>query len=118
MTPDDTTEVIDCTGVSPLQRRPGRVLRMGSAPRRAGARPLPLRLAEGGSGRVGRVNAVQRIHDYLRERRIARLRREVTAHVNARNCAEALASMRLMADEINARSPQQVARMERKKGLR
>ena len=64
------------------------------------------------------MSLIQRINDYLRERRIARLRREATAHVSARRADSARAAMVRMAAEINARSPQQVARMERKKGLR
>ena len=64
------------------------------------------------------MSLVQRYRDYLRERRIARLRREATAHINARQGDQARDAVRLMTDEINARSPQQVARMERKKGIR
>lgn len=50
------------------------------------------------------MSLVQRYRDYLRERRIARLRREATAHINARQGDQARDAVRLMTDEINARS--------------
>lgn len=59
---------------------------------------------------------IQRLTDYLRERRIQRIKREVLSPglpiADRRRLWEAYA------DEIKARSPAQVARMERAQGLR
>ncbi len=56
----------------------------------------------------------QRLKDYIRERRIARLGREMIA---AGNTQKAFALMLDMYDEIDKRSPEQIARMERKLGI-
>lgn len=57
---------------------------------------------------------IQRIRDYLRERRIDRLR---IALGRTRGDGVVMAWYRL-AEEINARSPEQVRRMEEARGLR
>ena len=59
---------------------------------------------------------IRRLTDYLRERRIQKIKREVLAPgldiATRRRLWEAYAV------EINSRSPQQVARMEKARGLR
>jgi hypothetical protein len=68
-----------------------------------------------------RMTAVrQRIADWQRERRIARLTRQVK-EAQASGCIWNLVVLTILwpalRDEINQRSPQQVARMERRRGL-
>ena len=66
---------------------------------------------------TGRVNVMlRRFADWQRERRIKRLTRELVAAIQARLRAHEI--QRKWQDEVNARSPEQVARMERRKGLR
>lgn len=55
----------------------------------------------------------QRIADYLRERRIKALNRECRDHMAAGRSDEGRLAFQQMSLEIKARSPQQVARMER-----
>lgn len=57
----------------------------------------------------------QRVADFLRERRIANLRRQAqdAPHASLRRVL-----VEAMCREINARSPGQVGRMERARGLR
>lgn len=55
----------------------------------------------------------QRIADYLRELRIARLGRQLASLIQQRRTAEARAVQAEWLAELNARSPGQVARMER-----
>lgn len=57
----------------------------------------------------------QRIADYRRERRIRALVLRCCLAAHQRDYREHWVALR---DEINARSPGQVARMERKRGLR
>ena len=57
-------------------------------------------------------------HDWRHERRIKRLSRKSIGHLNAGNRAMAMMYWRLMVDAINQRSPAQVARMERRMGIR
>ena len=59
---------------------------------------------------------LRRFADWQRERRIKRLTRELVAAIQARLHAHEV--QRKWRDEVNARSPEQVARMERRKGLR
>lgn len=61
---------------------------------------------------------IRRIADWLRERRITGLRDQVCKHMGAGRSDKARHSLLRMALEIKARSPQQVARMERARGLR
>lgn len=59
-----------------------------------------------------------RLADWLRERRIEDLREQVSEHMAAGRSDEGRAAYARMALEIKARSPEQVARMERARGLR
>ena len=59
----------------------------------------------------------QRITDYLRERRISALGRECRSHMAAGRSDEGRAVYQQMTVEIKARSPEQVARMERARDL-
>ncbi len=59
----------------------------------------------------------QRITDYLRERRIRALGKRACRALQAKRWGEARWLWALIADEIKARSPEQVARMEQAKGL-
>lgn len=59
-----------------------------------------------------------RISDWLRERRIDDLNQQVREHMAAGRSDEGRAAYARMVLEIKARSPQQVARMERARGLR
>lgn len=61
---------------------------------------------------------IRRIADWLRERRIEDLREQVNEHMAAGRSDMARRSVLRMALEIKARSPQQVACMERARGLR
>lgn len=61
---------------------------------------------------------IQRIADWLRERRIEDLREQVSEYMAAGRSDMARRSVLRMAQEIKARSPEQVARMERARGLR
>ena len=63
------------------------------------------------------MSITQRIHDWLHERRIKRLSRKSIAHMQAHDRDMCRVYWLLMVDAINQRSPQQVARMERKAGL-
>lgn len=60
---------------------------------------------------------LQRIADFLRERRIASLHRECRSHMAAGRTDEGRLAYQRMVLEINARSPGQVERMERARGL-
>lgn len=59
----------------------------------------------------------QRIADYLRERRIRVLARETSDHMAAGRTDDGRLAFQKMSAEIRARSPEQVARMERAMGL-
>ena len=59
----------------------------------------------------------QRITDYLRERRIRALCEQIKAAQRAGRRDDARALLPRFTAEINARSPAQVARMERAMGL-
>lgn len=61
---------------------------------------------------------IRRIADWLRERRIEYLREQVNEHMAAGRSDDGRVAYARMALEIKARSPQQVARMERARGLR
>lgn len=54
----------------------------------------------------------QRIADYLRELRIARMGRQLASLIQQRRTAEARALQAEWLAELKARSPEQVARME------
>lgn len=62
--------------------------------------------------------ARQRLEDAAREVRIAALSASVRAEVDAGRIALALEAFDAMRREVMARSPQQIARMERRQGLR
>lgn len=59
----------------------------------------------------------QRITDWRREQRIRRLRGLVVAYVNRGEPDSARGFLRRMSAEIEARSPDQVRRMEQRKGI-
>lgn len=59
----------------------------------------------------------QHMDDVLREKRIDRMRRQASELHNQGKAAEANGIYRLMVAECNSRSPEQVARMERARGL-
>lgn len=63
------------------------------------------------------MSALRPICDWWRERRIAALSKQTKAHMVARRHGEARSVLAAMNQEIKARSPQQVARMERIRGL-
>ena len=56
----------------------------------------------------------QRITDYLRERRIRALSKRLADLVRRRNIAEARMVQEAWLAELHARTPEQVARMERR----
>ena len=58
-----------------------------------------------------------RIDDWLREVRIRSLAASVDFHTDAGQPGLAAEAWQAMQDEINQRSPEQVARIERKRGL-
>ena len=60
---------------------------------------------------------IQRLRDWLRERRIAAMQAEMRRAARYTNPREFRALWAQLRDEINQRSPAQVARMERKRGL-
>lgn len=60
------------------------------------------------------MGIVQRLSDWLRERRIRRLRRQLE---RVSNRAVRVAIWSVMRDEINGRSAEQVRRMEVRRGL-
>lgn len=60
------------------------------------------------------MGIVQRLSDWLRERRIRRLRRQLE---RVSNRAVRVAIWSVMRDEINGRSADQVRRMEVRRGL-
>jgi hypothetical protein len=64
------------------------------------------------------MSITQRISDYLRERRIRRLQRDFKAAYAVANKRLALSLWHRMRDEIDSRSPDQVRRMERARGIR
>lgn len=64
------------------------------------------------------MSALQRITDWRRERRIRQLAELVKYMVAHGERAEAADAWQQMRAEILARSPQQIARMERAQGLR
>lgn len=57
---------------------------------------------------------IQRLADWFRERRIERLR---IALAECSDSDDVVMAWAALAEEISARSPEQVARMEREKGL-
>ena len=59
----------------------------------------------------------ERFKDWQRERRISRLARLVHEGIHGRDATAALHAFMAMRKEINARSINQVARMERKMGI-
>ena len=63
------------------------------------------------------MSITQRISDYLRERRIRRLSRDVKAAYAAGDRQRTRELLALLAIENMARSPEQVARLERKWGI-
>lgn len=60
---------------------------------------------------------MSRITDYLRERRIRALGKQAGKALQAKQMGEARRLWALIAGEIKARSPEQVARMDQAKGL-
>ncbi len=58
---------------------------------------------------------MQRLNDWLRERRIDRLR---LALADCNNSDEVVMAFAALAEEIAKRSPEQIERMDREKGLR
>ena len=58
----------------------------------------------------------QRFHDWRHERRIAALSREVGALIRAHDYAEARRRNKALVAAILARSPGQVARMQKRRG--
>jgi hypothetical protein len=63
------------------------------------------------------MNILQRFADWRRERRIVRLREHCLCLYRAGQHDLALSAWEDLRDECLARSPQQVARMERARGL-
>ena len=63
------------------------------------------------------MSAIQRFTDWRRERRIVRLRDRCLRLYRAGRHDLALSAWEELRDECLARSPQQVARMERARGL-
>lgn len=63
------------------------------------------------------TSARQRVADYLRERRIARLSHQTVSAFERKAFAEGLDCWDRLRAEIAARSPQQVARMEHRQRI-
>lgn len=63
------------------------------------------------------MSIVQRFRDWKHERRIKQFRKLCVESHAARDRLRERVYWRLMVDAINARSPHQIARMERRMGL-
>lgn len=63
------------------------------------------------------MSIFQRITDYLRERRIQRLRQQFAAAYAVADRRQVHVVWRRLQDEINDRSPDQVKRMEQQRGI-